>query len=111
MEPKLKTWRSKEYLQFVRSQSCAVCFGRVDVQAHHWRLGTDGGTGLKPSDCYTIPLCADHHIGNNGVHHTSEKRFAETHNLDIPGLWAALIGAWIAKTADKEMIKRIAEAI
>lgn len=31
------------------------------VQAHHVRLGTGGGIGLKPSDAAAVPLCPHHH--------------------------------------------------
>ena len=40
---------------------CLFCGSKYSVQAHHIRLGTDGGIGLKPSDYYTIPLCVTHH--------------------------------------------------
>ena len=67
---KHKQLRSLEHLRFVRSKQCAiqgmigdsrihVCSG--PIQAAHIRMGTDGGTGKKPSDNFTIPLCAKAH--------------------------------------------------
>jgi len=49
--------------QWVRStHECCVggdCEGRI--QAAHVRRGTDGGTSMKPSDIWVIPLCSFHH--------------------------------------------------
>lgn len=33
----------------------------------HVRTGTDGGTGIKPSDRWTIPGCAKHHRRQHDV--------------------------------------------
>jgi hypothetical protein len=49
--------RSKKHLDFIRSLECVIC-SAPNPQAAHLRIRTDGGTGLKPSDCYTTPLCA-----------------------------------------------------
>ena len=51
----MKRWRSRPYLKYVAEKGCMVC--RRPAVAHHWRKGTDGGIGLKPSDFYVIPLC------------------------------------------------------
>lgn len=58
--------RSRQHLVFVRSFVCSimdknghVCDGKVE--AAHVRTLTDGGTGLKPSDCFSIPLCSAAH--------------------------------------------------
>lgn len=55
--------RSVGHLQWIRGHECSiagrnghVCQGRIE--AAHVRTGTDGGAQLKPSDCFTIPLCA-----------------------------------------------------
>ena len=50
--------------KWVRGFGCAMsiqgdCSGRIE--AAHVRMGTDGGMGVKPSDCYVVPLCAYHH--------------------------------------------------
>lgn len=56
------------HLKWLRGCECAVsdgfCEGRIE--AAHVRLGTDGGTGLKPSDCYAVPLCSLHHQLQHG---------------------------------------------
>ena len=52
--------RDKAHLKFVASKSCLVC-GRLPSQAHHLRIAQPRATGLKPSDEFTVPLCAIHH--------------------------------------------------
>ena len=82
---KHKQLRSLEHLRFVRSHPCSirgmigdsrihVCSG--PIQAAHIRMGTDGGTGKKPSDNFTIPLCADAHAEQGQIGEQAfEKRY------------------------------------
>lgn len=56
--------RDKGYLDEVRKQGCSAsalrgCYG--DNVAAHMRYASDGGTGTKPSDCFTSSLCYGHH--------------------------------------------------
>lgn len=66
-DPRPKKWRSEDYKAFVRTKKCLYAYnGRKvrcqgKVEAHHIRTGTDGGMGLKPSDCFCVPLCTRHH--------------------------------------------------
>lgn len=53
--------RDNKHLSFVRTLPCCVCLRTDTVQAAHIRKGTDGGIGLKPSDCYVVPLCYECH--------------------------------------------------
>lgn len=54
--------RAAEHLKFVRSlRICLSCGMRGNVEAMHVRRGTDGGTGTKPSDRYTVPGCRSCH--------------------------------------------------
>lgn len=46
------------------------------------RLGTDGGTGLKPSDSWAVPLCFTHHAEINDGARTFEKN----HGVDLRAL-------------------------
>lgn len=59
---KQKRIRSEKHLKFIRSLPCCVTGNRTQVQAAHIRLGTDGGTSLKPSDCFVLPLSAAEHF-------------------------------------------------
>lgn len=54
------------HIRWIRQHYCAVkglngheCKGKIE--AHHVRLGTDGGIGLKPSDHWAVPLCGAAH--------------------------------------------------
>lgn len=62
--------KDKKYLVYISEQKCMVydC-RRHPVISHHWRGGGEGGTGIKPDDTCTIPLCNDHHmeLHNGGV--------------------------------------------
>ena len=58
--------RCAGHLAWVRGHDCAVkglndhvCRGVIE--AAHVRTGTDGGTGIKPSDIWTLPLCSFAH--------------------------------------------------
>jgi len=56
--------RDEKYLKAIRLQKCSAsallgCWG--DQVSAHLRYGTDGGTGTKPSDCFTAPMCYGHH--------------------------------------------------
>lgn len=46
----------------------------------HVRRGTDGGTSLKPSDSWVLPLCHPHHLEQ---HQVGERTFAQRHGLDL----------------------------
>lgn len=68
-----------EYLEHVRGLPCVVNVGcRGAVIAHHWRKGTDGGIGRKPSDMFVLPLCLKHHTE---VHSAGEISFAEKYGF------------------------------
>lgn len=56
---KEKTFRSKKYLEFIRSQPCLIC-QHPESDPHHETL-SGKGTGLKGPDNETIPLCKTHH--------------------------------------------------
>lgn len=65
MQPnfKQKKWRSKKYLDFVRSIPCAMCGRPADDPHHLIGMGGMGGTGTTAPDWTAIPLCrGDHNI-------------------------------------------------
>jgi hypothetical protein len=53
--------RDRDHLAFVRTLPCLACGRRGPCEAAHVRLGTDGTSGRKPSDRYTVPLCSHCH--------------------------------------------------
>ena len=70
--------RAAKHLEFIRLLPCVIC-GRRPAQAAHVRNGTDGGTGLKPSDRYSLPLCFIHH---DAQHATGELTFWAFYRVD-----------------------------
>jgi len=57
---KPKIFRSKKYLDFIRSKSCLIC-GNPETIAHHEGLGQNM-IGGKPPDNLAVPLCVKHHL-------------------------------------------------
>lgn len=56
----------RSHLDWIKTLPCVRC-GRSPCDPAHVRIGTDGGTGLKPSDRYAVPLCrACHDIQHKG---------------------------------------------
>ena len=66
---------------WVRRHHCCVpgC-DSVPVECAHVRHGTDGGTGLKPSDRWAISLCRAHH---REQHQIGESLFEKKYNIDL----------------------------
>jgi hypothetical protein len=85
---KIKTPRSEKYLAFVRKHPCIVCGRDDEIQAHHIRIGSNSGTGLKPSDYRAIPLCQTHHAES---HQYGEATFIEKYKLNIGEIFFELL--------------------
>ena len=73
------------HLRWIRQHFCAVngldgheCRGRIE--AHHVRLGTDGGVGMKPSDHWTVPLCGTAH---RSLHDKGQVSLETLHDIDL----------------------------
>lgn len=66
---------------WIRRHHCSVpgCQSTL-IECAHVRVGTDGGTGLKPSDRWTVSLCRSHH---SEQHEVGEKEFADRYGLDL----------------------------
>jgi hypothetical protein len=66
---------------WVRRHYCSVpgCT-MLPVECAHVRTGTDGATGLKPSDSWVISLCRVHHVEQ---HQLGEAAFEQKHDLDL----------------------------
>lgn len=68
---------------FVRSFVCVIhdkheCEGIIE--AAHVRIGTEGGTGLKPHDKWCIPACSKAH---QEQHQIGERSFAAKYGIDL----------------------------
>lgn len=46
-----------KHREFVQSLPCIACGKPAPSECAHIRSGTDGGTSLKPSDRFCLPLC------------------------------------------------------
>ena len=66
---------------WVRKHHCSVpgCLS-LPIECAHVRRGTDGGTGLKPSDCWIISLCSNHHMEQ---HRLGEQTFGKKYGLNL----------------------------
>ena len=79
-----KRIRCQAHLKWVRQHACSVPGCQfTPIEAAHIRLGTDGSTGEKPGDQWTISLCPYHHGRQHAV---GEKRFASAHSIDLMAL-------------------------
>ena len=85
LKPKQPPERAKRtcagHRAWVRRHDCCVrgC-KRTPIECAHVRSGTDGGTGMKPSDGWTISLCEFHH---REQHRIGERAFELKHSLDL----------------------------
>lgn len=95
MMQKEKTFRSKRYMDFVKTLDCCVssagCGG--EIAAHHTETG---GMGIKGSDLSCIPLCGIHHAF---YHNSGKITFASYYNINIQDLVEETIQKRIDKKA------------
>ena len=83
--PQAKTKRSVRtclaHRVWVRRHYCSVPGCKyLPVECVHVRDGTDGGAGMKPSDCWVISLCTFHHVEQ---HRIGERAFQEKHSINM----------------------------
>lgn len=97
---KHRAHRNPKYLEWLRGQKCAVS-GQPAECAHHIRLGTNGGAGLKPSDYFCIPLLNDYHVcGINALHVIGEETFLTRFGLDPKALFIRYLKRYLIETFD-----------
>ncbi|GAA3271363.1 DUF968 domain-containing protein [Sphingomonas yabuuchiae] len=75
--------RCRQHLQWVRGHVCTVCGTRGDegnkIEAAHVRRAANSGVSIKPSDAFTVPLCAACHRES----HRGEKTFEAKNKVDL----------------------------
>jgi hypothetical protein len=71
--------RRGRHLAFVRQLPCVACGRAAPSEAAHVRSGSDAGSGMKPSDRYSLPLCTDCHALQ---HQFGELRFWSVLRID-----------------------------
>lgn len=75
------------HLAWVRLQPCCAgrCQGRGE--AHHVRTAANSGTGIKPPDTDSVPLCRKHHAE---LHKGGAWTFQTTHEIDLEAVAARM---------------------
>jgi hypothetical protein len=90
-KPKSGFRKRVQHLAFIRQLACIACGKAAPSEAGHVRSGSDGATGLKPSDRYSAPLCSSCHALQ---HQFGELTFWSTLRIDPLDvafrLWAVL---------------------
>jgi hypothetical protein len=86
-KPKAKREREVDYLALVRRCPCIACDNDPAGEAAHVRLSAPGkpitGTGIKPDDCWSLPLCTQCHTrGKDAQHRVGELPFWRALGLD-----------------------------
>ena len=101
-QPRIKNDR---HLNLIRRLPCIICFRAAPSEAAHVRYGdpTQGkpstGVAEKPSDRWTVPLCAEHHrTGPDAQHGSGERKWWERHGIDPIPLCEAL---WRCSTQEQ----------
>jgi hypothetical protein len=88
----------KKYMDSVASIGCVLCrhLGaqqRSQTSLHHIKEGQ--GLSQRAEHWLTVPLCYDHHQGQNGLHGLGTKGFYTRYRLDELDLLAFTI-EWLA---------------
>jgi len=97
---KYTTHRNQKYLAWLREQSCVVS-GKKAQCAHHIRLGTNGGTGLKPSDYFCIPLLNEYHTtGSSALHIIGEETFLAQFKIDSKKIFIYFLRKYLSENYD-----------
>ena len=94
--------RCPQHLAWVRGHECSIagrlghdCAG-TKIEAAHVRTNTDGGMGMKPSDCWAIPLCHNAHACQ---HMIGEEHFENRYGISMRSIAEAL---WNASPSGKK---------
>jgi hypothetical protein len=82
--------RSPAHRAWIRGHACSACGSTTAIECAHVRVGTDGGTGIKPSDRWTISLCKNCHAEQ---HIIGEKSFEEYRGINMRELAEAFFKA------------------
>ena len=73
----MTTKAEKSHMDKVAALGCCICrllgLGETPAQIHHIREGQ--GMGQRAGHFLVIPLCLEHHTGNNGIHGMGTRRF------------------------------------
>lgn len=94
---------SRKYLDFLRQLPCIVT-GRAATEPAHLRLNGTGGTGIKPEDCFAVPLNYELHRQQNGMAEGATwLKWAQEHPLFLVRLaqeYPELYFRWLLSVAE-----------
>ena len=97
--------RANQHLKWIRTLPCVICGKREDIHAAHLRAASlqfgklAVGIAEKPDDCWTTPLCVEHHVvGEEAQHQGEELDFWKRHDINPFALALAL---WRASGDDE----------
>ena len=97
---KHKNHRNTAYLDWLRKQNCIIT-GKKAQCAHHIRLGTNGGSSLKPSDYFCIPLLNEFHTtGLFAIHNIGEDSFLKQFNIDRDEIFIDFLKQYLVEKFD-----------
>lgn len=99
--------KDAKYLKAIRKLPC-LCCQQTPSQAAHVRIGSNAGTGLKPDDRRTVPLCRKHHMEQ---HSLGEHTFWATMTTGCDEVMAALIAAYPDIEAMRDVCIRLGDSI
>lgn len=78
--PKERPGDNPQHRAWIRTLPCSVVGCRGPSVCAHVRQNTGGGTGIKPHDRWTVPLCDNHHKEQHAIGHVS---FDRKHGIDL----------------------------
>jgi len=85
---------SAAHLKLIRLLPCCVCWG-PGGEAHHLKISTERGMGMRATDKWALPICHDDHIdGVERVGSRNELAWFDKRGVRCLDLAAAL---WAAK--------------
>jgi hypothetical protein len=82
--------RSPAHRAWVRGHACCACGSQSGIECAHVRNGTDGGTGIKPSDKWCVSLCKTCH---SRQHQIGESAFEQAWGVNLKALAEAFFKA------------------
>lgn len=93
-----KNHRNNGYMAWLRTKNCVVTGSKAQC-AHHIRLGTNGGSSLKPSDYFCIPLENEYHThGPLAVHKIGEDTFLKKFKLNKEELFIGYLSEYLKES-------------
>jgi hypothetical protein len=102
--------KDETHLDFIRGLPCVICHDNTTTEAAHVRMPMlraakkITGIGIKPNDCWTVPLCSRHHRRQHEI--GSESKFWGDYGINPVEIAAFLYCATGDPEAGEEIVKR-----